>query len=69
FEAYVNGLRTLPEVLQAELDLSAARSTLVRTRADLLDSAARLAYAVGSPDTAGRYAQKVDPRPDGERVR
>ena len=69
FEAYVNGLRTLPEVLQAELDLSAARSTLVRTRADLLDSAARLAYAVGAPDTAGRYAGKVDPRPEGERVR
>jgi outer membrane protein TolC len=69
FEAYVTGLRTLPELLQAEFDLAAARATLVRTRADLLDSAARLAYAVGSPDTAGRYAQKVDPRPDGERVR
>jgi outer membrane protein len=69
FEAYVTGLRTLPELLQAELDLSAARSTLVRTRADLLDSSARLAYAVGSPDTAGRFARKVDPRPAGERVR
>ena len=42
FEAYVNGLRTLPELLQAELDLAAARSTLIRTRAELLDSAARL---------------------------
>ena len=69
FEAYVNGLRTLPELLQAELDLAAARSTLIRTRAELLDSAARLAYAVGSPDFAGRYAKKVDPRTDGERVR
>ena len=69
FEAFVTGLRTLPELLQAELDLSAARSTLVRTRADLLDSSARLAYAVGSPDTAGRYARRVDPRPEGERVR
>ena len=69
FDAYVNGLRTLPELLQAELDLSAARSTLIRTRADLLDSAARLAYAVGSPDTAGRFARKVDPRPDAPAVR
>jgi outer membrane protein TolC len=69
FEAYVTGLRTLPELLQAEFDLAAARATLVRTRADLLDSAARLAYAVGSPDTASRYAQRVDPRPEGERVR
>ena len=69
FEAYVNGLRTLPELLQAELDLAAARATLVRTRADLLDSAARLAYAVGAPDTAGAYAAKVDPRPEGDRVR
>jgi len=64
FEAYVNGLRTLPELLQSELDLMAARSTLIRTRAELLDSAAKLAFAVGSPDTASRYAKKVDPRGD-----
>ena len=75
FEAYVNGLRTLPELLQAELELMAARSTLIRTRADLLDSAARLAYAVGAPDTAGRYTRredatpKVDPRPSEPPVR
>ena len=69
FEAFVNGLRTLPELLQAELDLMAARSTLIRTRAELLDSAARLAYAVGTPDTVARYAGRVDPRPTGERVR
>ena len=66
FEAYVNGLRTLPELLQAELDLAAARSTLIRTRADLLESSARLAYAVGSPDMVGRYARGGDggPTPD-----
>jgi outer membrane protein len=69
FEAYVNGLRTLPELLQSELELMAARSTLIRTRADLLDSAARLAYAIGSPDTVGRFTRRgetpprVDPRP------
>ena len=69
FEAYVNGLRTLPELLQSELELMAARSTLIRTRADLLDSAARLAYAIGSPDTVGHFTRRgetptrVDPRP------
>ncbi len=56
FEAYVMGLRTLPQLLQAELDLASARSTLIQTRADLLDSSARLTYAVGSPEMLGRYA-------------
>ena len=53
----------------AELKVIAHETLTAPEIADLLDSAARLAYAVGSPDTAGRYAQKVDPRPDGERVR
>lgn len=70
FEAYVNGLRTLPQLLQAELDLAAARSTLIETRADLLDSSARLAWAVGSPDMLGRYARRPEPTratPDAKR--
>ncbi len=58
FEAYVMGLRTLPQLLQAELDLAAARSTLIETRADLLDSSARLTYSVGSPEMVGGYATR-----------
>jgi len=48
FEAYLQGLRTVTDLLQAESDLDSARSTLVRTRADLLAASVRLAYAMGA---------------------
>jgi outer membrane protein TolC len=60
FEAYVNGLRTINDLLVAESDLFAARSTLIRTRADLLTSAAKLAYAVGAPEDTARWARRAD---------
>jgi len=48
FQSYLQGLRTVNDLLQAESDLFAARSTLVRTRADLLASSVRLSYALGA---------------------
>lgn len=47
FQSYLQGLRTVTDLLQAESDLFAARSTLVRTRADLLESSVQLSYALG----------------------
>jgi len=48
FEGYRMGLRTITDLLEAESDLDSARSTLVRTRADLLSASVRLAYAMGA---------------------
>ncbi|MBX3354148.1 MAG: TolC family protein [Phycisphaeraceae bacterium] len=47
FQSYVQGLRTVTDLLQAESDLFTARSTLVRARADLLAAGVRLSYALG----------------------
>lgn len=46
--SYAMGLSDVVALLTAERDLATARYTLVRSRADVLISAARLAYAVGS---------------------
>ena len=48
FESYVNGLATITQLIQSEAGLFDARYTLIQSRADLLISAARLAYASGS---------------------
>lgn len=48
FQSYLQGLRTVTDLLQAESDLFGARSTLVRTRAELLSASVRLSYALGS---------------------
>ncbi len=48
FQGYLLGLRTVTDLLQAESDLDLARSTLVRTRADLLAASVRLAHAMGA---------------------
>ena len=44
---YQNGLGTLIDLLAAERELARARTTIVESRAELLDSAAALAFAVG----------------------
>lgn len=46
--SYQNGLSDIVALLTAERDLATARYTLVRSRADLLTSAARLAFAAGT---------------------
>jgi outer membrane protein TolC len=46
-------------VLTAESALFTARSTLIRTRAELLASAAKLAFAVGSPEDTSRWTRKA----------
>ena len=48
FRSYGMGLSDIVALLTAERDLSTARYTLVRSRAELLVSAARLAYAAGT---------------------
>jgi len=48
FASYVNGLATITQLIQSEAGLFDARYTLIQSRADLLMSAARLAYASGS---------------------
>ena len=57
FASYVNGLATITQLIQSEAGLFDARYTLIQSRADLLMSAARLAFASGSdvplPDRAG----------------
>lgn len=56
FASYVNGLATITQLIQSEAGLFDARYTLIQSRADLLMSAARLAFASGSdvplPDRA-----------------
>jgi outer membrane protein len=44
---YQNGLGTLIDLLAAERELARARTTVVESRAELLDSAAALAFAMG----------------------
>ena len=44
---YQNGLGTLIDLLAAERELARARTAVVESRAELLDSAAALAFAVG----------------------
>lgn len=51
--AYERGLATITELVSAERNLQQSRSTLVATRADLLVSAADLAFAAGVEE--GRY--------------
>lgn len=48
FEGYRLGLRTITDLLESESGLDSARSTMVRTRADLLSASVRLAYAMGA---------------------
>jgi outer membrane protein TolC len=48
FASYVNGLATITQLIQSEAGLFDARYTLIQSRADLLMSAARLAFASGS---------------------
>ena len=46
--AYIQGLATITELVEAEKDLQAARSTLVNTRADLLVASSNLTFAAGT---------------------
>lgn len=48
FASYVNGLATITQLIQSEAGLFDARYTLIQSRADLLMSTARLAFASGS---------------------
>ena len=48
---YENGLGTLIDLLAAERELASARTTIVGSRAELLESAATLAFAVGDSNT------------------
>lgn len=48
FQSYLQGLRTVNDLLSAESELFSARSTLVRARADLLAASVRLSYALGA---------------------
>lgn len=47
-KTYGVGLSNIVELLTAERDLAAARYTLIQSRAELLTTAARVAYAVGA---------------------
>ena len=47
-KTYGVGLSDIVELLTAERDLATARYTLIQSRADLLTTAARVAYAAGS---------------------
>jgi outer membrane protein len=49
---YQNGLGTLIDLLAAERELARARTTIVESRAELLDSAAALAFAVGDSNAS-----------------
>ena len=46
-ESYKNGLSTYPDVVNAERDVSAARSVGLNTRASIFTSAAALAFSIG----------------------
>ncbi|MFO1477194.1 MAG: TolC family protein [Verrucomicrobiota bacterium] len=59
---YQNGLGTLIDLLAAERDLAHARTTIVESRAELLDSAAALAFAVGNSNA--NQKEKKRPAPD-----
>ncbi len=48
FAAYANGLATISQLVLSESDLFDARATLIRARAEYLDSTARLAFASGA---------------------
>ncbi len=54
---YQNGLGTLIDLLAAERELARARTTIVESRAELLDSAAALAFAVGDSNVAPAKTQ------------
>jgi outer membrane protein TolC len=45
--SYKNGLGTIVELLTAERNLARARTTLVESRAEVLNAAAALAFAAG----------------------
>jgi outer membrane protein len=49
---YQNGLGTLIDLLAAERELASAGTTIVESRAELLNSAAALAFAVGNSNAA-----------------
>jgi outer membrane protein len=54
---YQNGLGTLIDLLAAERELARARTTIVESRAELLESAAALAFAIG--DSNGTRTKPV----------
>jgi outer membrane protein len=58
---YQNGLGTLIDLLAAERELARARTTIVESRAELLDSAAALAFTVGDSNAAQK--EKIQPVP------
>jgi outer membrane protein len=58
---YQNGLGTLIDLLAAERELARARTTIVESRAELLNSAAALIFAVGNSNAARK--EKIQPVP------
>jgi outer membrane protein TolC len=58
---YENGLGTLIDLLAAERDLAHARTTIVASRAELLDSAAALAFAVGDSNAGQKGKTQTVP--------
>ena len=47
-KSYRNGLATILDLLSSERDLANARYALIQSKADVLISAAAVAYAVGA---------------------
>ena len=66
-DSYRHGLSTIVDLLTAERDLAGARYTRIQARAELLTSAAKLAYVSGglgsAPSDAPAAADRLAPHP------
>ncbi len=58
-EGYNNGLKSMVDLLQAQSQLSSARSKLIQTQKDLFFALAELAHATGSIYLEGSLAEEI----------